>query len=100
VVVHLLGSSLLTVGITGVLGLVRVWRSVRWPARDALLATLLVMAGGTLLPFLSPVRPVIGALLGGLGVGAPLAGLLLGAVLVAERRAHRRRLRTSQEEHP
>lgn len=89
VVVHLLGCSLLTAGVTGVLGLVRVWRAPSWPARDALLATVLVVAGAVLLPSLTPVQPVAGAVLGGLGVGAPVAGLVLAVVLAIQRRRHR-----------
>ncbi|WP_145984056.1 hypothetical protein [Pseudonocardia sp. EC080610-09] len=85
-VVHLLGCSLLSAGITGVIGLVRVWRAPSWPRRDAFVATLVVLAGAVALPVLAPVHPVPGAVLGGLGAGAPLAGVLLGVVLLRARR--------------
>lgn len=91
--VHLLGFSLLTVGVTGVLGLIRLWRSPSWPTRYALCATALVLTGGFLLPLLTAVHPVIGILLGGLGVGAPMAGLLLGAVLLHRRRRYHKCVR-------
>lgn len=91
---HLLGCSLLTVGVTGLIGLVRVWRSSTWPVRDALTATVLVVAGAVALPLVTGIHPVAGALLGGLGAGAPTAALVLGAVLLIQRRAQRRELRT------
>lgn len=92
VVVHLLGCSLLTFGIGGVAGLVRVWRSPSWPRTDASAATVLVLVAGTAVALLAPVHPLAGALLGGLGVGALLAACALGTrMLVARRRARRRR---------
>ncbi|ALE85821.1 hypothetical protein [Pseudonocardia sp. HH130629-09] len=95
-VVHLLGCSLLTVGLTGLIGLVRVWRSPTWPARDALTASALVVAGAVVLPLVARVHPVAGALFGGLGVGALLAALVLGAALLIQRR----RLRTEVDTRP
>lgn len=92
VVVHLLGSSLLTFGIGGVAGLIRVWRSPSWSRGEALVATLLVLVAGTALPLLAPVHPVAGALFGGLGVGALLAACVLGIrMLMARRRTRRSR---------
>ncbi|MEJ8278807.1 hypothetical protein [Pseudonocardia spirodelae] len=99
-VVHLLGCSLLTVGVSGLVGLVRVWRAPTWPRRDALAATVLVVAGAVALPVATGVHPVAAALLGGLGAGAPLAALVLGAVLLIQRRAHRRALRSEQDTGP
>lgn len=100
VVVHLLGCSLLTAGVTGLIGLVRVWRAPTWPVRDALTATVLVVAGAVALPLLTGIHPVAGALLGGLGAGALSAALVLGAVLLIQRRAQRRALRTEHAAEP
>lgn len=97
---HLLGCSLLTVGVTGLIGLVRVWRSPTWPVRDALTATVPVVAGAVALPLVTGIHPVAGALLGGLGAGAPTAALVLGAVLLIQRRAQRRELRTEHAAGP
>jgi hypothetical protein len=88
--VHLLGFSFLTFGVTGLLGVVRLWRSPSWGTPYALGATVLVVLGGALLPLLTAVTPVIGVPLGGLGLGAPVAGLLLGAVLLHKRRQYRK----------
>lgn len=90
VVVHLLGSSFLTLGVGGVAGLVRVWRSPTWPRRDAVLATVLVLACGGAAA-LAPVHPVAGVLLGLLGLGPFGAALWLGAVMLLARRRARRR---------
>lgn len=91
--VHLLGFSFLTFGVTGVLGVIRLWRSSSWATPYAVGATGLVVLGGVLLPLLTAVTPVLGALLGGLGAGAPVAGLLLGAVLLRKRREYRKCVR-------
>lgn len=90
VVVHLLGSSLLTFGIGGVAGLVRAWRSPSWPRSDALVATAVVLVCGAALPLSAPVNPLAGALLGGLGVGALFAACVLGVRMLAARRRARR----------
>ncbi|MBW0101160.1 hypothetical protein [Pseudonocardia sp. KRD291] len=96
-VVHLLGCSLLTFGIGGVAGLVRVWRSPSWPRVDALVATLMVVVAGAVLPMLAPVHPIAGALLGGLGVGSLLAACVLGGRMLMARRRARRARRTSPD---
>lgn len=93
---HLLGCSLLTFGVTGVIGLVRIWRSPTWPVRDALVVTVLVVAGAVLPAVLTPVHPLAGAVLGGLGAGALVAAMWSGALVVLQRRRYRRSVRAQR----
>lgn len=75
--VHLLGASLLTLGLGMVAGLVLLWRSAAWPRRHQLVATALVGLGallGAAAPLaVSPAPPWwLGAAVGVISVG-PLA---------------------------
>ena len=67
---------------------------------EAPLSPVLVVAGAVALPLLTGVHPVAGALLGGLGAGALSAALVLGAVLLIQRRTQRRALRTEHTAEP
>lgn len=74
---HLLGASLLTLGLGMVAGLVLLWRSAVWPRRHQVLATALVGLGGLLgaaVPLaVAPAPPWwVGAAAGVISIG-PLA---------------------------
>ncbi|MBW0114695.1 hypothetical protein [Pseudonocardia abyssalis] len=72
---HLLGTSLLTIGVGTVAGLVLLWLSRVWPVAHKAVATALVVAGvPAVLPFLGGAA---GLVVGLLVVGPALAGAYL-----------------------
>ncbi|MCE3552848.1 hypothetical protein LWC33_15455 [Pseudonocardia sp. RS11V-5] len=78
--IHLLGASALTLGVTTVVGVIRLWRDREWRRLHVLSAIMLIVLGGVLVPLLTPLGTVVGGAIGLVAVGPLGAAGYLAAV--------------------
>lgn len=84
--IPLLASSVLTLGVGALVGLVMLWRSPVWPLHAKITAPVLVAAAVLALLPVNALPPLAAVLLGGLAVGPAVAALHLLLVRRAVRR--------------